>query len=335
MAKGKLNRWASSSQARRVILLIPLVLVADLLLVLALGLLPLNSIAGLRCEPLLRGGEPQLDPDLSPRIRVVADKQCADEAAGRRVALVVVGALGLLVGIGAVLAPADRLEGALVQPQEDEEDQKDDEEIQPAREGWRRFVPGRAPAETSTEEQRPELEAPHVAGELGTGQGEPVTEEVATQEVATQEPVTQEMAATPATVPVKTSKKLVKDPARAANAKKTKATKKKTPAKKTPAKKTPAKKTVAKKTVAKKTVAKKAVAKKAVAKKTAVAKPTRATKAVKVSKAAKTVKTAGPPAKVGTRRTARPRPLVTTRSRTPREPWPVAAGSEPEAAGEE
>jgi hypothetical protein len=280
VANGKLNRWMSSSQARRVTLLIPLVLVADLLLVLALGLLPLNSIAGLRCEPLLRGGEPQLDPDLSPRIRVVADKQCADEAAGRRVALVVVGALGLLVGIGAVLAPADRLEGALVQPQEDEEDQRDDEEIQPAREGWRRFVPGGAAAETSTEEQRPELEAPHVAGELGTGQGEPVTEEVATQEVATQEPVTQDMAATPATVPVKTSKKLVKDPARAAKAKKTKATKKKTPAKKTPAKKTTTKKTTAKtaasarptagtKTTLKKVGAKKTTADKTPAKKAA------------------------------------------------------------------
>ena len=112
-----------SSPGRRIGVLLPLVLVVDLLVVLALGALPLDSIAGLRCEAVLRGGGPEAGLRLTSSIDKRKEILCDDAASGRRVTMLVAGVLVLLIGAGAVLAPADRLERALVR--RDEEDDAD------------------------------------------------------------------------------------------------------------------------------------------------------------------------------------------------------------------
>lgn len=122
MARSGVDRWISSSSGRRVTVLLPLVLVLDLFLVLALGLLPLDSISGLRCDALLRGGEPKPDLTLAPMIRASSKRLCSDAASGRRNVLLAVGVMVLLFGAGAVLTPADRLERALVRGGEDDDD---------------------------------------------------------------------------------------------------------------------------------------------------------------------------------------------------------------------
>lgn len=126
MARSGVDRWISSSSGRRVTVLLPLVLVLDLFLVLALGLLPLDSISGLRCDAFLRGGEPKPDLTLAPMIRASSKRLCSDAASGRRNLLLAVGVMVLLFGTGAVLTPADRLERALVRGGEDDDDDDDD-----------------------------------------------------------------------------------------------------------------------------------------------------------------------------------------------------------------
>ncbi len=128
MARSGVDRWISSSSGRRVTVLLPLVLVLDLFLVLALGLLPLDSISGLRCDAFLRGGEPKPNLTLAPMIRASSKRLCSDAASGRRNLLLAVGVMVLLFGTGAVLTPADRLERALVRGGEDDDDDRWDTE---------------------------------------------------------------------------------------------------------------------------------------------------------------------------------------------------------------
>lgn len=115
------DRWISSSPGRRILVLLPLVLALDFVVVLALGLLPLDSIAGLECKAVLRGGGPKPDQTLTASIAARAELLCTDATSGRRLVMIGVGAFVLVLGAGAVLAPADRLEGALVRRQEDED----------------------------------------------------------------------------------------------------------------------------------------------------------------------------------------------------------------------
>lgn len=121
MARSGAERWLSTSPGRRIAVLVPLVLILDVLLVIALGLQPLGSISGLRCDALLRGGEPKPDLTLAPMIQASSERLCQDASNGRRNVLLAVGAMVLLFGAGAVLTPADRLERALV-PRDDYDD---------------------------------------------------------------------------------------------------------------------------------------------------------------------------------------------------------------------
>ncbi len=122
------DRWMSSSPGRRVGILLPLVVAVDLIVVLALGLLPLDSIAGLRCDAVLRGGEPKADPSLSPLISIRQGPLCSSAKSGRVLVMLGVGVAILLVGSGAILAPADRLERFLVRRAEDDEAERREEE---------------------------------------------------------------------------------------------------------------------------------------------------------------------------------------------------------------
>jgi len=120
MAISRVGRSFSSSTAVRAVVLLPLVVVVDVLVVVALGLLPLGSIGGLRCDAVLRGGDAKPDRFLAPMIAASRDKLCADASHGRVVVMIFVGLLLLVLGAGAVLAPADRLERFLVRHEQDD-----------------------------------------------------------------------------------------------------------------------------------------------------------------------------------------------------------------------
>jgi len=122
MANSGLERSISSAPGRRIALLLPLVLIIDLLVVVALGLMPLESIGGLRCDAVLEGGGAKPNALLPGMIAASKDRLCSDASSGRTVVMIGVGLLVLLLGTGAVLAPADRLERFLVRRGDDADD---------------------------------------------------------------------------------------------------------------------------------------------------------------------------------------------------------------------
>jgi len=268
------------------LVLLPLVLVLDLIVVLALGLLPLNSVAGLSCDPLLRGGEARATDRLAAPIRKSADKLCSDAVNGRRGAIIAVGLIVLLFGTGAVFAPADRLERALVRSREEDDDQ--DWDSAPG------YDPARAQAERE-QRQREELEAAERRAAWMAGLSPEERTEAELAPVAELPPGV--MGELEAPKPVGAAAKRSRA-ARPSGVKATKATKA-----------TKAKKVTAKKvTKAKKVTA----AKKVVRAGVAPTKAAKATKSAKVTKAAKVVSARGAstrPSKVGTTRGGRARPI--------------------------
>lgn len=268
MASSRFGRWISYSPARRMVLLLPLVFAVVAIVVLSIGLLPVKSIAGLECDAVLKGGEPKEDPAVMAPIRVRAEKLCGDATSGRKLAMFGVGIAVLIVGVGAVLAPADRLE---------------------------RYITNAGEAEARYEE---EARQAAFARENEARQAR----DREARAVAEARREAQEQAAAPGPLAIGESREARVARARAARLR-ARAEAGSGPAKKVATRKAATKKVAGKKVAGKKVAGKKVTAKKVTAKtgaakpkklvtKPAKAAPTKATKATKAVKAAKTVKAA-------------------------------------------